>query len=195
MSIEQIKIRAKIEIGSLTVETPYILSFNVNKQRGSLSSFSAKLKVSHSTVNGPISGSEIKIYAGSSENMKLIFTGIVENMQITPVFDDPAYVNLNLSGNDVRRLLNGKKFTRRCRSTKSTWVSIEGVVRETLKSGKFKYVKQNYFDATDGDVNSSSIIRTAVPSSPKEVPLPTQGTAPKINLVARPYSDEEAAAV
>jgi hypothetical protein len=193
MGIEQVKIRARIVVGALTVETPYVLSFNVNKQRGSLSSFSAKLKVSHSTVNGPISGSDIKIYAGSANRLNLIFTGIVENMQITPVFDDPSYVNLNLSGSDVRRLLNGKKFTRRCRSTKSTWVSIEGVVRETLKSGKFKYVKQNYFDATDGDINNSSIIRTAVPSSPKEVPLPTQGTPLKINLVARPYSDEGAA--
>lgn len=34
MSITQVKVRAKITIGgSLTVETPYILSFNVNKAK------------------------------------------------------------------------------------------------------------------------------------------------------------------
>lgn len=192
MAIRTVKIRSEITIGDLIVRTPYVLSFSVNRQRGSISTFSAKLKVSHSTVNGPISGSEIKIKAGIEGDLKLIFTGIVENMQITPVFDDPSYVNLNLSGSDVLKLLNGKKFTRRCRSTKSTWVSIEGVVREGLKSGKFKYVKDDYFEVNNGDINESSIIRTAVPSSPKEVPLPPQGAGTQVTLTVRPYSDEEA---
>ncbi len=191
MPIEQVKIRAKIEVGSLIVETPFILSFSVTKQRGSLSNFSAKLKVSHSTVNGPISGSEIKIYAGTDSNQPLIFTGVVSTMQITPVFDDPAFVNISLSGTDTLRLLSGKKFTRRCRSTKATWVSINGVVREKLKSGKFKYVKQNYFDVTDGDWTSSEIVNTAAQSVPKEVPLPPQASAPKVTLRVTPFSDEE----
>jgi hypothetical protein len=196
MTIEQIKIRAKIEIGdaggaSLTVETPYILAFSVTKQRGSISSFNARIKVSHSSVTGSIGGGGgyIKIYDGVNSPTRLIFTGIIENMQITPVFDDPSFVNINLSGSDTLRLLAGKKFTRRCRSTKATWVSITGVVRESLKSGKFKYVKQNLFDIGDGDYSSLKVVQTSALSAPKEVPTFSKGTIKDVKLKATPYSE------
>jgi hypothetical protein len=193
MPIEQIKIRAQVVVGSLTVETPYILSFNVNKQRGSLSSFSANLKIPRSGYSQSISGGVyLKIYAGIEGNMPLIYTGIIEKVQITPVFDDPSFVNLSISGTDTLKLLAGKKFTRRCRSTKATWVTINSVVKETLKSGKFKYTKQNYFVINDGDFSASPVTRAAPPPQVANPPLaPNAGEPVKVTLVVRPYSDQE----
>ena len=53
MGIHMVKVRARIEIGSLRAGTPplgyanHILSFNVDKSRGKISTFSASLKVKH----------------------------------------------------------------------------------------------------------------------------------------------------
>ena len=53
MAIELVKIRAVITIGnSLTVETPFIQSFNVRKSRGQISTFDASLKVEYDQVTG-----------------------------------------------------------------------------------------------------------------------------------------------
>lgn len=141
-----IKIRARVDIGSLTAGTPplglsnHILSFNVDKARGRISTFSASLKVRAEQVSGSISGSDIKIYAGTSSSMPLIYTGIVRTANIGPCREDPEFVILNISGEDVLARLNGKKFTRRCRSSKGLWVGIESVVRPGLRSSQFQYV-------------------------------------------------------
>ncbi len=42
--ITPVKIRATVRVGSIVVETPYILSFNVTRTRGQPSSFSASLR-------------------------------------------------------------------------------------------------------------------------------------------------------
>lgn len=146
MAIHLIKIRAKIEIGSLTAGTPplgysnHILSFNVDKTRGKPSNFSASLKVKHADVSGTISGDYIKIYAGTDSSMPQIYTGIVKTVNMTPCREDPGFVILNLSGEDVLSRLQGKKFTRRCRSSRGVWVGIEGVARPGFRSGYINYV-------------------------------------------------------
>ena len=137
MAIEQIKIRAKVEVGNLSVSTPFVQSFNVKKQRGQISSFDATLKISHDEVTGTITGDAVKIYAGEGSASRLIFTGICRSAKMSPCYDDPKYVLLSVGGTDVLSLLQGKKYTRRCRSSKSTWMAITGVIREGLKSGKF----------------------------------------------------------
>ena len=137
MAIERIKVRAKVEIGNLSVVTPFVQSFNVRKQRGQISSFDATLKVSHDEVSGAITGDAVKIYAGVDAANDLIFTGICRSAKMSPCYDDPKYVLLSISGADILSLLQGKKYTRRCRSSKSTWMAITGVIREGLKSGKF----------------------------------------------------------
>jgi len=44
MGIDQVRVRASVSIGSsMTVVTPYILSFAVNIARGQIGNFSAKL--------------------------------------------------------------------------------------------------------------------------------------------------------
>jgi hypothetical protein len=139
MSIEMVKCRASVSVGGLTVVTPYVQSFNVRKQRGQVSTFDASLKVNGDSIGGGSLGGEVQIYAGAGSPSKLIFTGICRQAKISPCYDDPAYVILSISGADALSLLQGKKYTRRCRSSKAAWVGITGVVREGLRSGKFAY--------------------------------------------------------
>jgi len=138
MTIKLVPIRATINIGDggLVVSTPYIQSFNVQKSRGQSSTFSATLKVSSSALSATNVGGRVTIYAGSSGQSK-IYTGILKKSTVSPCWDDPGFVLLNISGTDVLSELQGKKYSRRCRATKSTWVSISSVSREGLRDGKF----------------------------------------------------------
>ena len=145
MAIDMVKIRAQIKIGSLEVNTPYILSFNVTQTRGTMSTFSASLKVDEGSIRNNLSGSSIQISAGEDKPKNLIFTGIVKKATLSPCWDDPSYVLLNISGEDVLAYLRGKKYTRRCRGTKSSWVTITGVTRKGLKSSKFKHRREEGF--------------------------------------------------
>lgn len=155
MAIDRVECRARIEIGSLSVSTPYVQSFNVRLQRGQVSSFDATLKVSHGEVNSAITGDNVKIYAGSlSKGVRLIYTGIVRNAKISPCFDDPKYVILSIGGSDIMSTLNGKKYTRRCRSTRAAWTAITSVNRRGLKSGKFAYKNEPVLETNHGKLNN-----------------------------------------
>ena len=150
MTITRVKCRARIEIGGIIVETPYVQSFNVRKQRGQISTFDASLKIPAGTGE-QLGGGDVKIYAGEDSAQKLIFTGMCRSAKISPCYDDPYYVMVSVSGADKLVLLQGKKFTRRCRSTKSAWASITGVARKGLKSGKFAYNMEANFTINDGE--------------------------------------------
>lgn len=156
MAIDRVKVRAKITVGDLTVETPFIQSFTVNRRRGQSSTFDASMKVSHTEVSSSITGDNVKIFAGEDVAGELIFTGVVRQAKISPCYDDPKYVILSVSGTDTMGLLQGKKFTRRCRSTKTAWVSIQGVVRKGLKSGKFAYQSEPRWFHSSGETNKAS---------------------------------------
>lgn len=154
MSIQQVPIRAKIEVGGITVETPYILSFNVHRRRGSPATFDASVKVKGGLSGGVGSaGGGISISAGSGGVSK-IFTGIVRAAKITPCWDDPSYVNITLSGDDTLGLLKGKKYSRRCRGTKATFCIITDVTRNGLKSGKFATLTGESFELEPGKTNT-----------------------------------------
>lgn len=178
MSIELVKIRAVISIGSsFTVRTPYIQSFNVRKVRNQVATFDASLKISQTELAGTSGlGGSVKIDAGTKESLITIFTGIMKKATVSPCWDDPGYVLLNISGVDVLSTLAGKKYTRRSRITKSCWVSINGVVREGLRDGKFQYetdsvqispdsaipgdkenTSQSFFQAASTVVSSSAV--------------------------------------
>jgi len=137
--IEKVEIRAQITIGNLTVRTPYIQSFNVRKARGQVSSFDASLKVEYEKMQGSGVGGDIVIKAGTSSTIKKIFTGIIKKATISPCWNDPGFVFLNVNGIDALGMLQGKKYSRRCRATKGVWVSIDSVVRSGLRDGKFAY--------------------------------------------------------
>lgn len=166
MAITAVPIGATVRIGSLSVNTPYILSFNVRRQRGQISTFDASLKVSD--VVGNITGTRAEIYAGESRggtgsrgSSNQIFSGIVKKATITPCFDDPKYAILNVSGEDILSLLRGKKFTRRCRGQKTSWVSISNVSRKGLKSGKFKFKKEEIMFLTNSDLDETPNLTSA----------------------------------
>ena len=137
MGITLVPIRATITIGGLSISTPFIQSFNVRKTRGQLSTFDASLKIDHTALTASNIGGFVTISAGSASEHK-IYTGILKKSTVSPCWDDPGYVLLNISGTDILSHLQGKKYTRRCRATNSTWISIESVTREGLRDGKFK---------------------------------------------------------
>lgn len=144
MGIEIVKIRAVIVVGELRFTTPsdtsdgQVISFNINKSRSQISTFSASVKVKYKSIINRLTNGKVSIMAGVEGNLNTIFTGYIKRASITPCWEDPAYVSLNMDGSDVLSNLEGKKFSRRCRATKSTWVSITGLVRQGLRSGKFK---------------------------------------------------------
>ena len=154
MSIDMVKIRAEISIGSLKVKTPFILSFSVNKQRGQISTFSARLKVSETEVSG-VTGGSVKIKAGRNSASNTIFSGIVKKATVQPCWEDPSYVLLNISGADILSTLEGKKYSRRSTATESSWISIDSVVREGYRGSKFaaRLVKDEKVDTVSADLN------------------------------------------
>lgn len=137
MSIDLIKVRAIISVGNFSVETPFVQSFNVQKTRGQISTFSAQLKVDSDQLSGNNVGGLVSIKAGANGTMNQVYTGILKKSNIAPCWDDPGYVIWSISGEDCLSLLNGKKYTRRCRATKYSWVAINSVVRKGLRDGKF----------------------------------------------------------
>ncbi len=149
--IQMVKIRAKIDIGAFTCETPYILRFNVSRSRTQYSTFDASLKVSNSQISGNLVGDSVIIRAGEGSPSTRIFTGFIKQAQVNPCKDDPSYVILNISGADKFSYLEGKKYTRRCRATKGAFVTIDSVQRQGMKSGKLSYVNQESLDLSAGD--------------------------------------------
>lgn len=181
-SITQVKIRAQVSVCGITVSTPFVQSFNVRKQRGQVSTFDASLKVSHNSVFGASSGGAVQIRAGEGSANKLIFTGICKTAKVSPCYDDPKYVILSISGADQMILLQGKKYTKRCRSSKSTWVAITSVMREGLKSGKFSYTNEPTIELNSAEQlkESKQVGRVGTQNGPDKI---TVGTVPSENTL------------
>lgn len=171
-----VKVRASVTLGDLVAVTPsgnmasnnIIMSFNVDRARGQISTFSASLKVLRNAVSGSIVGSDVVIRAGEDSPDNLIFTGICRTVNITPCRDDPIFVILSVSGNDVLSKLDGKKYTRRCRSTRGTWVAINSVTRPGLRSGKLAYTEHDpTLEGQGGDVNrKNNVVSTRASNEP-----------------------------
>jgi len=138
-NIEKVEVRAEITIGNLVVKTPYIQSFNVRKARGQASTFDASLKVEYDSLNTSGVGGDVTIEAGRDTSIKKIFTGVIKKATINPCWNDPGFVFLNINGTDALGMLQGKKYSRRCRATKGVWVSIDSATRDGLRDGKFAY--------------------------------------------------------
>ena len=162
MGIELVKVRAVVSVGTLEVETPFVQSFNVQKTRGQISTFSAQLKVDSDQLSGGNVGGLVSIKAGANGIMNQIYTGILKKSTITPCWDDPGYVMWNISGEDCLSLLKGKKYTRRCRATKFSWVTINSVVRKGLRDGKFD-AEVDVIE-TDSGVSVKELEKVAAPT-------------------------------
>lgn len=183
MSIQMVKIRAKIAIGSrLNVKTPFIVSFSVNKTRGQISTFSARIKVSSAQIAGTISGESIKIWAGRDSANNLIFSGIVKKATISPNVEDPNYVVLNLEGADILSKLEGKKYTRRSTASEASWISIDGVQRPGLRSGKFK-ARYERLETVAADPVEEQPVKTARIALSDTIRRPLPPTGPPLEVI------------
>lgn len=197
MAIDMVKIRAKITIGTLVVQTPYILSFSVNITRGNISTFNASLKVPYFEITGSLVGDSIKIEAGENNPSSTVFSGIVRKTTISPVFDDPTFVLMNMSGDDILSKLNGKKYTRRCRSTNTSWVTIDNITRQGLRTGKFRAKKSDYIDMvhTDELEKSSETKTRTFTDTFNEQSSKTPTTSPELiggqAIIVPDYTEEE----
>ena len=137
--ISMVPIYCDISVGGVSASTPrgggnHVLSFNVDKVRGQAGTCSISLKVSRGQSN--FSGGNITINAQGNT----VFYGYVRSISISPCKENPSYVIMNVTGVDALIKLEGKKYTRRCRSVNGTWVGIEGVTREGIRSGKFAFL-------------------------------------------------------
>jgi hypothetical protein len=106
--IELEQIRARIVINdTLTVDTPFVKSFSVNKSRTSnISTFSANIEVPATANFGSPTGTSgrIQIYAGTKTNYITkgpIFTGRIKNIRPQPVPGKPNYFLVGISGADI----------------------------------------------------------------------------------------------
>lgn len=185
MAIEMIKIRAEVNVGRLSVATPYVQSFNVRKQRGQVSTFDASLKVSHDDISGAITGGNVVIKAGEGSASEIIFTGMCKSAKISPCYDDPKYVILSISGADQMSLLQGKQYTRRCRATSAAWVAITGVIREGLKSSKFAYTNEPMIVIDNSALGKSNVIGYTG-AAPSKMEMPKAQEAKQVNTLKPP---------
>lgn len=139
MAIENIPIRATItfEDSAISISTPYVMSFNVNKSRGQAASFSASIKVNYTIVQS-MKG-RIYIEAGPKDAMRRIFTGYIKSAVPSPCWDDPAYFVVNISGVDELFKLENRRFTRRQLTNDTSWAIINDVVSQGTMNAKLKY--------------------------------------------------------
>jgi hypothetical protein len=160
-SLEMIQVRCKVYVGGITAGTPdgstinHVLSFNVDKVRGQVGTCNISLRVKKSQASMTSStGGTISIAAGQSGAHHSVFYGFIKTITISPCREYPSFVIMNVTGVDVLSKLEGKKYTRRCRYSHGTWVSIESVVREGPRSGKLLFLpNEPYLDFNGGKLN------------------------------------------
>lgn len=165
-SLTMVPVRCVVSIGGLTAGTPdgghqnHVLSFNVDKVRGQPGTCNVSLRVLRGIASFATSSkAHISISAGTAGALKPIFYGSVKSITISPCREYPSYVLMNVTGMDVLQVLEGKKITRRCRYAQGTWVSIDGVVREGLRSGKLYWVPtEENMEITGGRLNKQDTL-------------------------------------
>jgi hypothetical protein len=118
-------IRSRIVLSGVSISTPYVRAWSVDKSRGRLSTqFSATVEIQATSSFVP--GSDIEIYATVNGVEDKIFTGVVESTQIQPSFDKAGYWVLSISGADKMKDLEDETFSRRLRSDSfALFVAIE----------------------------------------------------------------------
>jgi len=129
------KIRAEINFGSLSFETPDVKSFSVTRSRGQLAaSFSASIEVP-ATVVFPVD-QDIVIKAGILGDIKTIFTGKVLSITVNPSFERATTYVVNMSGSDRLQELDGKTLSRRQRARgASSFAAITGISSRRPQKG------------------------------------------------------------
>ena len=150
MALDKQQVRARIETslikGSGIVETPNVLSFSVRRARKQMTAnFSASIKISDDDLVSNPTDSNIVIKAGYKNQLKTVFTGIVEKCVIQPVKSDASKIILNMTGRDYLSMMEGQKVNRRLKTYKSgegpaeRWAIVTSITaRSTPRLEKFK---------------------------------------------------------
>ena len=156
MAIDVVNIRAKVDFEdtNFSVVTPYIQSFNVTKTRNAISTFTLSVKVEAAHLKD-VSG-ELTIYAGERGKTKKIFTGFVKKVVPSPVWDDPKYLMLNITGTDILYRLENKKVTRRQLDSDTSWAMITEV-RSGNKSSMLKFAPNEESMTISNEVQAGTI--------------------------------------
>lgn len=107
------EIRAEVWLGDVRLaKTPFVLSFNVNESRGQISkTFSVTFEMIGGTAF-PL-GANLVIKAGTKNNIRTVFTGVLDSATAQPAFGKPSYFTISLGGRGVLSVLENKKFSRR----------------------------------------------------------------------------------
>ena len=126
IGIEQEAVRAKIELSGVSILTPYVKAFSIDKARQRLStSFSCTVEIPASSSF--VAGADLIIWAGLKGLETKRFTGMIRTITTQPSFDKAGYFVLSISGVDKMGDLDGATFSRRLRSDGfSAFVSIDG---------------------------------------------------------------------
>jgi len=147
-TIERQKVRARIELGSIIVETPNVVSFSVTRARNQMTAnFSASIRIDYNEIDSAteLVAESIVIKAGLQYSLKTVFTGKVEKCVVNPIRTDASKVMLNLSGRDVLSILEGQNINRRLKtyrdggSPPERWGVVTGVIKHNTPTiQKFK---------------------------------------------------------
>jgi len=155
-------------IGEESFETPYVKAFSVTRQRGTLwASASITLEIPSGSPS-VVSADDIKIYAIVDGGSKLLFTGYVDTLDITPSMSKYGGTILNVTANDKLYKLRLLKMTRRVQvSPGAVWCSITGVSRKAGKSTSSRFKGRTYITKTvigegvQGDPNYDPLTKEA----------------------------------
>jgi hypothetical protein len=166
--VEVQSVRAKVIIGSDEFKTPFVKAFSVTRQRGTLwASASITLELPSGSPSDIVADS-IKIYAIVDGDSKLLFTGYVDTVDITPSMSKYGGTLLNMTAYDKLYKLKLLKVTRRIQvSPGDVWCSITGISRKAGKSTSSRFEPRKYKirtvigDSTSGDPNYDPLTKEA----------------------------------
>jgi len=206
--VEVQSVRAKVEIGDVVLKTPYVKSISVTRQRGVLwasASITVELPRGSSNIT---SGNNIKIYVSVDGNSKLLFTGYVESLDITPSMSKYGGLILNITAYDKMYKLRLLKVNRRVQTSPGdVWCAITGVTRKVGESTSSRFepikwgIKTVVSSKTTGDPNYDPLDKEAkneLSTSKKgEVNVPTgepgdsspRGVGPDGGILVHSHSD------
>ena len=166
--MEVYSVRARVEIGDTILKTPYVKAFSVTRQRGTLwASASITLELPTSFSN-TASGDNVKIYAIVDGSSKLLFTGYIETLDITPSMSKYGGVLISMTAYDKLYKLRLLKVNRRIQTSPGdVWCSITGVSRKVGESTSSRFeprkwaVKSVVSSASNGDPNYDPLDKKA----------------------------------
>lgn len=139
-------VRATITIGSAEFKTPYVKSFNVTRQRGSIwASASASLELPKDS-NLDFVGGLITITVIVDGTSKLLFTGYVDKVDVTPSQSRYSSTMINISAYDLLYRLHNLKVSRRLQlEADKMWCAITGLVRKDTSDNVALVLKPQHF--------------------------------------------------